>query len=375
MLNYTFDWDAEGFSYADDMFRGTSVPTYAVSQISGGTIAVLLGGQDTVDVGSISGGWSTSVLLTEQVTAAVTFDYQISHSTGPEPNEYGEVLFALDGQLFGTSGNDYVDRLTPPTSNTAGSTGWQTVTLNLGTLDSGMHRLDLGGLMASKTSPDELFTIEFDNFAFDVVPTGQGPSDPEPAPTAGTSFLTFADDVFKFGNSADNVGGGLGNDHLTGAGGNDMLFGAEGADVLTGGNHDDTLSGGTGNDILRGGNGDDILWGGAGKDVLHGDGAAGGGADTFCFSSNSMGSFDIIKDFDAAEGDRLDFSNVVTGFDPLNDNVRDFVKFQDLGLRTIVRVDVDGPGGSPGFVKVAVLHGVTGLDAEAQLYADGTLML
>ena len=83
----------------------------------------------------------------------------------------------------------------------------------------------------------------------------------------------------------------------------------------------------------------------------------------------------MIKDFDAAEGDKLDFSHLVSGFDAQTDQIKDYVKLQDLGLRTIVRVDLDGAGGTPGFVKVAVLHGVTGMDTVDQLFADGTLIL
>ena len=375
MLNYTFDWGSEGMSYLDDMFLGTTAPLYALPRISGGTISVILGGQDSLDVGPMSGGWSTSVNLVEQVTATVTFDYNMGHTIGPEPVEFGEVLFALNDQLIGQNGNGYVDRLVPPATYTADSTGWQTVTLDLGTLDAGMQKLALGGYMFGKSAADEQFTMEFDNFRFDVVPTGLVPNDPEPTADILTAFLDLSDDVIKFGNQADNVSGGFGDDDLTGAGGADVLFGAEGADTLTGGNHGDTLVGGPGDDVLRGGVGDDVLWGGAGKDILRGDGAAGGGADVFCFSKNSMGSYDIIKDFNAAEGDKLDFQHILSGFDAQTDQVGDFVKLQDLGLRTLVRIDADGAGGTSGFVKVAVLHGVTGLDTVDQLFADGTLIL
>lgn len=375
MLNYTFDWGSEGMVYADDLFNGTQIPENAALGISNGILSVLLGEGPTKDAGPMSGGWFTNVNLTETSTATVTFDYQASHPGSLESNEVCEVLFSLNGQLIGVGGASYVDQLVPPNGNVSQSTGWQTVTLDLGTLNAGMHQLAMGGQMAWRSAYDEYFLLEFDNFRFDISPTGGGSADPEPTPGLSTVALGFGDDVFKFGNSADDTSGGLGNDKLTGAGGDDMLFGAEGQDILSGGNHNDTLAGGSGNDVLRGGNGDDILWGGAGQDILHGDGAAGGGADIFCFSTNSMGSFDIIKDFDVADGDRLDLSHVLIGFDPATDTVRDFVKFQDLGLRTIVRVDVDGAGGNPGFVKVAVLHGVTGLASEDQLFQDGTLIL
>lgn len=375
MLNYTFDWGPEGMAYSDDEFNGTNLPNYAISTIGNGVIGISLGGLDSTRIGGMSGGWSTSVQLTEQVAGTVSFSYRISHSDGPEPVEYGDVLFSLDGQLIGQNGNSYVDRLTPPSTDTAHSTGWINVSLDLGTMDAGMHKLTLGGFMNGKTSSNETFTMEFDNFAFTTVATGQANSDPEPLPDQFTTLLSYADDTFKYGNAADNVSGGIGNDKLIGAGGDDVLFGGEGNDILAGGNHNDTLVGGAGNDVLRGGNGDDIIWGGAGQDILHGDGAAGGGADTFCFSGRSIGSFDIIKDFDAAEGDVLDLRFLLRNFDAATDAASDYVKFQDLGLRTIVRVDADGRGGTPGFDKVAVLHGVTGLTDVDQLWADGTLIL
>ncbi|MGO4573062.1 calcium-binding protein [Microvirga sp. 2TAF3] len=85
------------------------------------------------------------------------------------------------------------------------------------------------------------------------------------------------------GNARDNV--------LTGGGGNDRLIGMEGNDLLIGG---------TGNDVLEGGLGTDTLYGGP-------------GADTFLWRSvEEIGSWlkdaDIVKDFSAAQGDKLSFN-------------------------------------------------------------------
>jgi Ca2+-binding RTX toxin-like protein len=60
-----------------------------------------------------------------------------------------------------------------------------------------------------------------------------------------------------------------------------------------------------GNDKLTGGDGDDVLIGGGGRDILVGN----DGADTFVFDLSNRDAIDIIKDFDASEGDRI----VVTG--------------------------------------------------------------
>ncbi|VVP45430.1 LapA family giant adhesin [Pseudomonas fluorescens] len=90
-----------------------------------------------------------------------------------------------------------------------------------------------------------------------------------------------------------------GNDTLLGGAGNDILFGSGGNDVLDGGKGNDILLGGTGNDTLMGGQGNDILIGGS-------------GADTFVWKSGDTGS-DVIKDFKAAEGDRIDLRDLLQG--------------------------------------------------------------
>ncbi|MBK5550539.1 LapA family giant adhesin, partial [Pseudomonas sp. TH03] len=90
-----------------------------------------------------------------------------------------------------------------------------------------------------------------------------------------------------------------GNDTLLGGAGNDILFGQGGDDVLDGGKGNDILLGGTGNDTLIGGPGNDTLIGGA-------------GADTFVWKAGDTGN-DVIKDFNAGEGDRIDLRDLLQG--------------------------------------------------------------
>ncbi|WP_347170005.1 LapA family giant adhesin [Pseudomonas salmasensis] len=89
-------------------------------------------------------------------------------------------------------------------------------------------------------------------------------------------------------------------------------FGASGAkdagDTLLGGAGDDILFGQGGNDTLDGGKGNDILLGGTGNDILIG----GSGADTFVWKSGDIGN-DVIKDFKASEGDRIDLRDLLKG--------------------------------------------------------------
>jgi uncharacterized protein YegL len=90
-----------------------------------------------------------------------------------------------------------------------------------------------------------------------------------------------------------------GNDTLLGGAGNDILFGSGGNDQLDGGKGNDILLGGTGNDTLIGGQGNDILIGGS-------------GADTFVWKAGDTGN-DVIKDFKAADGDRIDLRDLLQG--------------------------------------------------------------
>jgi uncharacterized repeat protein (TIGR01451 family) len=80
---------------------------------------------------------------------------------------------------------------------------------------------------------------------------------------------------------------------FNGNGGDDWIEGGGGSDILNGGAGDDALDGGAGNDVITGGAGHDVLSGGAGADV-------------FVFAPGS--GYDLISDFNAAEGDTIDLS-------------------------------------------------------------------
>jgi Ca2+-binding RTX toxin-like protein len=136
---------------------------------------------------------------------------------------------------------------------------------------------------------------------------------------AGPDFLTGDDgnDVINGGSAFDRtngnagddtVHGNAGDDWVTGGRDNDQLFGDDGNDILNGNLGADTGDGGAGDDVVRGGQGDDVLFGGAGNDYITGDlgndtmeGDA--GADTF--RAFAGGGSDVILDFKAAEGDRI----------------------------------------------------------------------
>ncbi|MBL1147707.1 MAG: type I secretion C-terminal target domain-containing protein [Pseudomonadota bacterium] len=128
---------------------------------------------------------------------------------------------------------------------------------------------------------------------------------------------------------------------------------------------DDEIYGGGGNDFIYGQEGDDLLYGGDGDDVLSG----GSGADTFIFHAGDTG-VNTITDFDIAQGDTLDISDVLAGFDPLAHTLSDFVKATPDGGNTLLQVD---PTGSGAFQTIAVLEGVNSVDIDA-LFTSGNLI-
>lgn len=136
-------------------------------------------------------------------------------------------------------------------------------------------------------------------------------------------------DYLEGNGGADRLIGGRGMDYLSGGAGNDTLFGNLQADYLYGGEGDDLLLGGQGADILTGEAGNDTLAGDLGRDRLWG----GRGADTFILrpgdapANSAIGSeqpratdpvfnvdelvVDIILDYNAAEGDRIQLADGV----------------------------------------------------------------
>ena len=150
----------------------------------------------------------------------------------------------------------------------------------------------------------------------------------------------------------------------------DYIFtGTAGADSITATSQNDVLYGLDGSDYLYGGNGDDVLYGGGGADMLYGQ----GGADTFAFESGSaFTASDNIQDFNLVDGDALDISDVLSGYDPLTDAITDFVQITESGSNSYLNVDADG--GADNFVQIAYLYNVTGLTDEEALETAGDLV-
>jgi hypothetical protein len=88
-----------------------------------------------------------------------------------------------------------------------------------------------------------------------------------------------------------NITGTNANEVIAGSSHSNLIFGGDGADVISGGSGDDTLDGGTGDDTLTGGD----------------------GADTFKVAEGD----DTITDYNQAEGDIVDISDMFESVDTL----------------------------------------------------------
>ena len=171
---------------------------------------------------------------------------------------------------------------------------------------------------------------------------------------------TTRNDVIRASKQDDRVTAGAGDDLVYGGGGNDILQGEAGVDTIYGEAGNDRITGGSGSDLLDGGAGDDWIsdaagndagtnrmfggdgqdrvYGGQGIDYIYGDAGndllggfigadnlyGGTGADTFAFFhaadstlgiptggfAGLAGGVDVIHDFNAALGDRIDLSEI-----------------------------------------------------------------
>ncbi|MEI6160190.1 MAG: calcium-binding protein, partial [Roseococcus sp.] len=125
--------------------------------------------------------------------------------------------------------------------------------------------------------------------------------------------------------------------------------GNAGANILDGDAGNDTLYGLAGDDTLRGGAGADTLDGGLGTDRLEG----GLDADRFMFRSAAEANGDVIADFTAAEGDRIDLRGI---------DAREML----AGNQTFVWIGNAGFGGVAGQLRFA------GGILEGDVDGDGT---
>ena len=90
--------------------------------------------------------------------------------------------------------------------------------------------------------------------------------------------------------------------------------------------------------------------------------------DIFVFdSANATNDTDVIEYFSAGHGDQLDISDLLTGFVLGTSDINDFVQLTEAGGNTTISIDGNGTTGGASFSNIAVLNGVTGMDADMML--------
>lgn len=299
---------------------------------------------------------------------------------------------------IGTSGGDihvrdkidpnsqYVGRATTSLDGFGNVTG-VTVELGNGTTALAVHEIGHALSHVRDYDPDipdfhSVFNMNFWDYpsyytvygTFSTAPLG-----PEIEAIQERYGASSADNLIYAGEGGYTVSGGWGNDTIHGEGGNDIIYGNQGLDVLYGGEGDDTIyggqnsgspsgsplalrdgvetvQGGNGSDVIYGNHGNDELYGEAGNDTLYGgqndDILVGGdgtdrlignlGNDSYWGNSGADifevigGGSDVVWDFNAAEGDRIDVAN--PGTVSLQSNGADAIFWHETGSITLVGI-------------------------------------
>lgn len=188
-------------------------------------------------------------------------------------------------------------------------------------------------------------------------------------------FWGAGDDVLSGGDGKDKIFGGHGDDTLNGDKGNDTLLGGSGDDVINGGDGHDKLYGNDGDDILAGGAGNDRLYGGSGENTFiigEGRDKAYGGKDqdTFVFESFDARA-DTIYGFEVGQGgDVLDLGDILSSYDPLMDDILDFVKVTEKKGNAEIQINTGSE-----FTTVAVIEGGVSDFTVHDLIQQGNLIL
>tara|TARA_A200000113_G_scaffold101762_1_gene91241 strand:- start:2227 stop:4149 length:1923 start_codon:yes stop_codon:yes gene_type:complete len=133
---------------------------------------------------------------------------------------------------------------------------------------------------------------------------------------------------------------------------------------------DGVVNGSSVDDILYGLDGDDVLAGLLGDDTLYG----GDGADTFSLRDQGANDIDRIEDFTVGDNDKLDISDLLTGF---NGEIEDYVRIIDDTINvgnSYLMINNDGDADATlDFVAVAYIVNGAGLDAST-LYDNGQII-
>jgi Ca2+-binding RTX toxin-like protein len=313
---------------------GTDTADYSGSAAVNGTMGVFVNLQDNLAYyGEAEGDTFSSI---ENVTGSAYDDYLTGTdvANGFRGNDGNDTFFALGGNdvLDGGNGNDILE----------GGAGADTMTGGAG---------------------DDTYYV--DNAA-DVINdlAGQG----RDAVYVTASYALAAANEIEYLYSYEPQGTAALN--LSGNDFGQFIMGTDGGNVLRGFGGADTLDARGGFDQLFGGDGADILTGGGGPDDLIG----GLGADMFVYFDMSdtgtvPGTFDVIHDFNKAEGDVINVSPMDSN--PLIDGVQHWtfvggapltapgqISVANDGVDTLLLFNTDTDGAAEAVIKVGGLQPV-----------------
>ena len=166
-----FESGAEGFTYADGAFRGTTEPSFEDGEAADGVLRVLLGGgTGNSTITDMSGGWATTFDSDPGQVAELNLTYRVTMTGDLDEGEDAEVLVSIDGSEFFVAVVEATDD-----DDEVIDTGFVNATISLGTLSGGAHTITIGGFLNQRTRPNELATIEFDSI--DLVLGSPSPAD------------------------------------------------------------------------------------------------------------------------------------------------------------------------------------------------------
>ncbi|NQT86529.1 lamin tail domain-containing protein, partial [bacterium] len=161
LVDGTFDSDAQGFVYADDVFNGTADPDGADGAHSGGALEVSLG-PGPVAAG-LSGGWSSTFSVEEQGLHGLSVRYRMVLGPDFEASEFGELILEIDGNRYGTQANSSLIHVAG--DGAGGGTydsGWQRADFNA-TLSAGVHTLTVGAYANGAPLATDYLDAAFDD--------------------------------------------------------------------------------------------------------------------------------------------------------------------------------------------------------------------
>jgi hypothetical protein len=92
----------------------------------------------------------------------LTFRYKLT-VVSLRADRNAQALASVDGVQYGVPPNNYIYRYDGVTGGLNTNTGWQTVTINLGTLSAGTHNLALGAYLSRKSATIETAEIIVDD--------------------------------------------------------------------------------------------------------------------------------------------------------------------------------------------------------------------